>query len=367
MMLNKSNRLLWVLGITALLISSNPVFAADHAGQNSTGEIRGQVTVVREQPLPVYANFPGIVTSTNEVQVASRLMGYVRRLLVHEGQRVKKGELLLSLDASDIEGGIAQAKAALAKARSVLTDAKANYQRFLALYQQQAVPEQQFQQVEMGYKVAQGNLAAARAALRQARAQLSYVDVRAPFAGMVVAKFIDSGQLAAPGRPLLTLQSSGHLQVQVQVSQPAFEQLQLGQQVTVTLDGRNFKPRRVEAVVARLVAVADPMTHSHSVKLNLLDGSGAISGDFARVRIPLGMRQSIVVPQSAVQRRAGIDGVFVLDEAGRAAFRMVRLGERRESGVVVLAGLVAGEQLIVSAAGELNNGVKVQMAQGDGA
>ncbi len=363
-MLNKVTSLLWGLGITVLLVCSNPVFSAT---PNSSGEVRGQVTVVREQPLPIYANFPGIVTSTNEVQIASRLMGYVHKLLVHEGQRVKKGELLLSLDASDIKGGIAQAKAALVKARSVLMDAKENYQRFQALYQEKAVPEQQFQQVDMGYKVAQGNLAAAQAALRQARAQLRYVDVRAPFAGMVVAKFIDSGQLAAPGRPLLTLQSSGYLQVQVQVSQPAFEKLQLGQQVVVTLDGRDFKPRQVEAIVAQLVAAADPMTHSHSIKLNLSQSSGAISGDFARVRIPIRMRKSIVVPQSAIQRRAGIDGVFVLDGDGLAAFRMVRLGERNEAGVVVLAGLVAGEQIVVSASGELNNGTKVRKAQGDGA
>ena len=79
------------------------------------------------------------------------------------------------------------------------------------------------------------------------------------------------------------------------------------------------------------------------------------------------MRKGIVVPLSAVQRRTGIDGVFVLDEAGRAAFRMVRLGERDDGGVVVLAGLVVGDRLVLSADGELNNGVKVQNVQGNGA
>ena len=359
--MNMKTGLLSILGVVVLLTCIYSVVAA---APLPTGEVTAEVITVKPEMLPVYATFPGMVTSTNEVQVASRLMGYVRKLLVHEGQKVKQGDLLLSLDANDVEGGIAQAKAALGKAKSVLADAEANYQRFLALYQQQAVPEQQFQQVEVGYRVAQGNVDAAEAGLRQAQSQLKYVDVRAPFAGTVVAKFIDIGQLAAPGHPLLTLQSSGVQQVQVQVSQQAFDQLSLEQRIPVTLDDGDFNQRQVEGTVARLVSAADPMTHSHSIKLNLPEESKAGSGDFARIRVQLEKRMGIVVPQSAVQRRAGIDGVFVVDENGLAAFRMIRLGEQREAGIVVLAGLVAGDRIVVSAAGELNNGMKVHMRQG---
>jgi len=362
-MLNTGIRYLSVLGFVFLLTCS---YSTAEAELTPMGEVTAEVMVINPELLPVYETFPGMVTSTNEVQVASRLMGYVRKLLVHEGEKVKKGALLLSLDANDVEGGIAQAKAAVGKAKSVLTDAEANYQRFLALYQQHAVPEQQFQQVEMGYRVAQGNLEAAKAGLQQAQSQLSYVDVRAPFSGTVVAKFIDVGQLAAPGHPLLTLQSSGLLQVQVQVSQQAFEQLRLEQQIPVTLDDGDFNQRQVAGTVARLVSAADPMTHSHSIKLNLPEDSKTRSGDFARVRIQLEKRMGIVVPQSAVQRRAGIDGVFVVDKDGKAAFRMIRLGELSENGIVVLAGLVAGDRVVVSAEGELNNGVKVNMRQGAG-
>nr|MDA3970330.1 efflux RND transporter periplasmic adaptor subunit [Desulfobulbaceae bacterium] len=315
----------------------------------------------------IHATFPGVVIAANEIQVASRMMGYVRKLPVHEGQKVKKGELLLSLDPSEVRGGIDQAKAALLKAESVLAEAKSNHERFQALYEQKAVPEQQFQQVEMGYQVAKGNYAAATAALQQAHSQLTYVEVRAPFTGTIVAKFIDIGQLAAPGRPLLTLQSSGLLQVQVQVNQQAFVQLQVGQSIPVTLDRSNFELRTVTAMVARLVDAADPMTHTHTVKLSLPEDSGANSGDYARVSIKVGLQQGIVVPRSAVQRRAGIDGVFVVDAAGRAAFRMVRLGEQNDSGVVILAGLVADDQVIIRAEGKLSNGVKVQPTQGNGA
>ncbi|WP_321368241.1 efflux RND transporter periplasmic adaptor subunit [uncultured Desulfuromusa sp.] len=363
-MLNTKNRLFSILALVALLTGS---YTTAEAATAPTSEVTAQVITVQHELLPIYATFPGMVTSTSEVQIASRLMGYVRKLLVHEGQRVKKGDLLLSLDANDVKGGIAQAKAALGKAKSVLADAEANYQRFQDLYRQKAIPEQQFQQVEMGYRVAQGNLEAAQAGLQQAQSQLNYVDVRAPFSGTVVAKFIDVGQLAAPGHPLLTLQSSGLQQVVVQVSQQAFETLSLEQKVPVTIDGNDFNPLQVEGTVARLVSAADPITHSHSIKLNLPADSDTNNGDFVRVRILVDQQPGIVAPPSAVQKRAGIDGVFVLDENGMAAFRMVRLGEKTDSGIVVLSGLVAGDRLVVNAEGELNNGVKVHIRQGDGA
>lgn len=332
--------------------------------QASAGEVAATVQAVRQQALPVYATFPGSVVSADQVQVASRLTGYVRRLYVHEGQTVKKGQLLLAVDPTDVKGGIEQARAAVSKAEAALADAKANYERYKALYEQHAVPEQRFQQIEMAYKVAQGNYAAARSALSTARSQLTYADVRAPFDGTVVGKFIDAGQLATPGQPLLTLQSSGHLQVQVQVDSRAFDHLRLGQNVAVTFDGSDFKQHTVDGVVERLVSAADPMTHSHTVKIGLADKSGAASGDYARVRVPLGEQPGIVVPASAVQRRAGIQGVFVVDKDRSAEFRMVQTGETMGKGVVVLAGLVPGDRIVVSAQGELYNGVKIK---GDGA
>jgi membrane fusion protein, multidrug efflux system len=350
-------------GLAALLGGCGHSSPPEHA-QASAGEVAAKVETVRQQALPVYATFPGSVVSADQVQVASRLTGYVRKLYVHEGQTVKKGQLLLSVDPTDVKGGIEQARAAVSKAEAALADAKANYERYQALYEQHAVPQQRFQQIEMAYKVAQGNYVAAQSVLRTARSQLSYSDVRAPFAGTVVGKFIDTGQLATPGQPLLTLQSSGHLQVQVQIDSRAFDHLRFGQKVGVTFDGSDFKRHTVQGVVERLVNAADPMTHSHTVKIGLADNSGAASGDYARVQVPLGDQPGIVVPASAMQRRAGIQGVFVVDKDGSAEFRMVQAGESMDGGVVVLAGLVPGDRVVVSTQGELYNGVKIK---GDGA
>lgn len=361
MILNRAVKKILIFGCLLALAACGSSAPEQTAGNGGT--LRAQVVGVSEQPFPLVADFPGNVIAAREVQVASRLMGYVEKLRIHEGQNVKAGELLLTLDPNDVKAGIRQAKAALAKAESVLADAAANYERFLALYREQAIPEQQFQQVEMRYKVAQGDRAAAAAALEQAKAQLAYVEVKAPFAAVVVNKFIDVGQLVAPGQPLVTLQGTGALQVQVQVSQQAYEHLRLGQQLTVTFNGRSEQTLAVQASVSRLVAAADPLTHSHTVKLDLPDDSSALAGDFVRVQVPIGEERGLIIPQKAVMRRAGIDGVFVLDASGQAAYRMVRLGPTSAAGVLVLSGLVAGDQLIIAAEGELYNGARIEKVQ----
>jgi RND family efflux transporter MFP subunit len=257
-------------------------------------------------------------------------------------------------------GSIDQARAAVAKAKAALVDARTKFDRYQALYAQKAVPKPQFQQITTAYQVAKGDYAAAVAALAKANAELSYAEVRAPFAGVVMDKLIDAGQLAAPGQQLLILQSAGHLQVQVQVDANAFDHLRLDQRVAVIVDRGDGKPRRLQGTVERLLQAADPMTHTHSVKIGLPPDSPVQSGAYARVQIDVGARQGILVPPSAVHRRAGIEGVFVVDREGLAAFRMVRLGERSDGGVVVLAGLVAGERVIVRARGELDNGVRIK-------
>jgi membrane fusion protein, multidrug efflux system len=347
------------IGLTVLLSacggSSSPQQTA-----GGGGAVSAQVETVREQTLPIHASFPGSVASADQVQVASRLMGYVQQVHVHEGEQVTKGQLLLSLDPTNVRGSIDQARAAVAKAKAALAEARTKFDRYQALYAQKAVPKQQFQQIETGYQVAKGDHAAAVAALAKANAELSYAEVRAPFAGVVVDKLIDAGQLAAPGQQLLTLQSAGHLQVHVQVDTEAFNHLRLGQRVVVIVDRGDGKVRRLEGTVERLVQAADPMTHTHSVKIGLPPQSPVQSGTYARVQIDVGARQGIVVPPSAVHRRAGIEGVFVVDREGLAAFRMVRLGERFDGGVVVLAGLVPGDRVIVGARGELDNGVRIK-------
>jgi multidrug efflux system membrane fusion protein len=336
-------------------------------GQGPSGKIpaegeivEARVETIKSTPLPVYAVLPGTVVSTDRVEVASRLSGYLHNLEVHEGQSVKKGQLLFAVDPTEVKAEIRQAMAGLAQANATLADARQNYERYKNLYQQQSATKQQYEGYEKGYKVAQGSYQAAEAALVTARSQLKYSEVRAPFDGLVISKLMDNGQLTAPGNPVLALENPHHLQVQAQADEQAFACLKLGLEMPVEFEGPNFEMQTVTGSVERLVAAANPITHTHLVKLGLPPDSTVWSGAYALVSVPVGEQETIIVPASAIHKRADITGVFVVTEEGRAQFRMVTLGKQAHQGRVVLSGLFSGDRVIVSAKGALTNGAKIR-------
>lgn len=333
---------------------------APEAVPDTTKPVDARVDVVESVQLPVYAVFPGIVVSSARVDVSSRLSGYIRNLAVHEGETVKQGQLLFAVDPTGINAEIQRAEAGLAKARAALAGARENYERYKTLYQQEAATQEAYQEMETAYNVAQGGYQAAKAALASARTQLKYAEVRSPFDGLVVAKLIDDGQLAAPGVPVLVLEDPIHLQVTAQVSERAFVHLVLGQQLRIDFQGPEGRIHEVTGRVDHLVAAADPVTHTHLVKIGLPDQDGLFSGEYTSVNVPVGVQPGIVVPTDAVHKRAGITGVFVVDAQDRARFRMVAPGKRMPQGIVILSGLFPGDRLVIAAKEPLANGVRIR-------
>ena len=334
--------------------------SAPEAMPDTAKPVDAQVEVVESVQLPVYAVFPGVVLSSARVDVSSRLSGYIRKLAVHEGEKVKKGQLLFAVDPTGVKAEIRRAQAGLARAKAALDGARENYERYKSLYQQEAATQEVFQEMETAYNVAQGGYQAAKAALASARTQLEYAEVRSPFDGLVVAKRIDDGQLTAPGTPVLVLEDPIHLQVTTQVSERAFVHLVLGQQIRIDFEGPGGRVHEVTGTVDHLVAAADPETHTHLVKIGLPDQDGLFSGEYTSVNVPVGVQPGIVVPTAAVQQRAGITGVFVVDDQDRARFRMVAPGKQLPQGTVILSGLFPGDKLVVAAKEPLANGVRIQ-------
>lgn len=355
----------------ALLVLLTILNGCSH-GPGQTSSAKGQVVTARvitikSSQLPIHAVFPGTVISAERVEVSSRLTGYVYGLVVHEGQTVTRHQLLLTVDPAGVKAQIRQARGELAKARAALADARANYRRYLDLYRHQATTGQKYQAIETQYQMAKGDYRAAAAALASVRTQLAYAEVRAPFSGLIVSKLVDNGQLATPGTPLLVMENPHQLQVSVQVNEQAFAHLKLGQTIRIQFTGPDFEAHTVTGTVERLVAAANPVTHTHLVKLSLPADSGLSSGQYALVSIPIGTRQGILIPEAAIHNRAGLMGAFVVDAKGRAQFRMLTLGAQLPQGRVVLSGLFPGDRLIVSARTPLINGLRIQVRAEGGA
>ena len=318
-------------------------------------KITAPVMQMGSQNMAAFARVPGTVTARQQVQLSSRLSGYIRAMSVRDGQAVKAGQLLFEVDPTNVLGQVQQAQAGLAEAESALTDARSNYNRFKELYAQQAIPEKQWDQVKSAYAVAQARAAAARGGISTAQSQLRYARVTAPFSGIITRKFMQNGDLASPGQPILALADTSRLEIQSSVSGILYRSLHIGQKVAVISDGRS-----VYATVLDLVGAADAMTHTHMVKLSLPADSTLQAGDYVSVEVPVTRRQVMVVPAAALLDRAGIPGVFVVDAQGIAHYRMVRPGQSTPEGVEILSGLSTGETVVVGNLAAVNNGDHIE-------
>jgi RND family efflux transporter MFP subunit len=328
-----------------------------------TATVKANVAVVQKTVLPVIATAPGGVIAEQQAQIASRLMGFIREMNVHEGQTVVAGQPLFTVDPTDIQGQVSQAKAGLAQAEAALADAKSDYARFGNLYKEEAIPKQQWDKVRLQYQVAEQQAAAARAGLGTAAAQMRYATLTAPFAGIITQKLANVGDLAAPGRPVLMLENPAKLQVQTNVSSEEFAHLKLGDSVSLEPGDAGTA---VTGRIARLVPAADPATHTYLVKIDVPQGSGLKSGMYVLVAFAIGQREGVRVPQSAVLDRAGISGVFVVDAQGIAHYRMVRVGEAADGQVEIQAGLAPGERIVTSGSAELQSGDRIANAGAGG-
>lgn len=329
----------------------------DKAMPAASAQARVQAQVTALQPTEIVATIatPGTIVALESVQVASRLMGYLRDIAVVEGQAVKKGQRLFTIDPLDIEGAVEQARLGLQQAEDAMRDAKADFQRFENLYKDEVVSRQQYEKMKLNHDIAVSRAAQAKAGLGTARGQMRYATVTAPINGVVTRKLANEGDIAAPGHPVLMLENPARLQVQTNVGEDLYKSIKQGDGVMVEIDGQD-KP--VSAKVARLSPAADPMTHTYMVKLDLA-APGLKSGGFARVLFPTGKRMVLALPRAAVLDRAGIVGVFVVDAQGIAQYRMVRLGTEVDGMVEVLSGLAAGDRVVTGNAEAVNNGVKV--------
>ena len=316
--------------------------------------IKADIVTVYPAVMAITINVPGSVVAEQQTQIASRIMGFIRTINVDVGQQVTAGQRLLTIDPSEIQGQVSLANATLAQAQAALADAKNDYQRFGDLYREQAIPKAQWDKVRLQYEIALQQSAAAQAGQHTAGAQMRYATLSAPFAGIITQKMANAGDLAAPGRPLLSLENPAKLQVQAQVSADLFSQLQPGTPVSLHVDNIWLTGK-----VDRLVPAADPVSHTYLVKIALPDPNPLKSGMFVQVGFGSGQRSGLRIPASALQDRAGITGVFVVDRQNIAHYRMVRSGDNHDGMVDIEAGLNPGERVVSPATAELQSGDKV--------
>ena len=301
--------------------------------------------------------FAGTVAAEKSTAVSSRVMAMVTAVHVDLGDTVAVGQTLVSIDPTAAQGQVSQAQGGLAQAEAAFTLAKRNLERFEALAATKSASELELDMARMQYEQAAGAVKQARGAVDSASSVARESRVVAPFAGRVAARLVEVGDLAAPGRPLVMIDSSVGRRLVVAVPETVARTAALasGLAVAVTLDARPDLGE-LSGKIAEISPGPDPVSHSYTVKIDL-PALGLPAGAAGRAYLATGQRETVQVPRAALIESGGLTLVVVRDSAGLAQSRVVTIGAIRASAagassesVEILSGLAGGESVALGLA-----------------
>jgi membrane fusion protein (multidrug efflux system) len=321
----------------ALAACSRPSPSAPGA---SGPAVNVQTSPVAAERIPLVTEVPAAVHPAERAVIAARLTGTISALPWGLGQPVRTGDLLLALSAPEAEARVRQAQAQLAEAERAA-------ERERTLVEKGVNPADSL-------RAAEDRLHYAQAALAEAEAMLAYATVRAPFDGVITEKQVLPGDLATPGLPLLTIESTQHLRAEGTIPEQLAVGLRLGDTLNVLVD-ESAPP--VAGRIEEISAAADVVSRSVLAKVALPPGT-ARSGQFVRLQVAVGETTALLVPAAAVSRFGQMERVFVV-ENGRAELRLVKTGRTLGVRVEILAGVNPGERVVLSPSAALRDGSPV--------
>jgi len=372
----------WIVWIVAAAFSTACASARDRRPDERTTD-PGVSAAAELTDLPSSVEVGGVVRARVTALIASRVMAPIVEVRVHAGDRVRRGEVLATLDARDLRADDARAQAAALSATESVRAAEADVRamesalhlacltrdRIAVLQAKRSATTEELDQALATCSTAEAQRAASQARLAAATAgrdatkaaadgaavTATYATLTAPFDGVIAERSAEPGSMAAPGSPLLTLEDPTRYRLEVRLDETRAAQVAPGRDASIQLDDREG------SMTGRVVEIerADPMSHTFLVKIDLPAGLTVRSGQFGRATFAGPSRPALTIPASALVRRGQLTFVFVLGTEGQAHLRPVSIGAVAGDRVEVLAGVRQGERVVTSPHPSLTDGTAV--------
>lgn len=312
----------------------------------------------------------GTLKSVNTAFVSAKIMGEVREIRVKPGDHVRKGEVLLIINAPDINARARAAQDSLEEAQRALEMAgekknlmEKTFERYRKLFDATAVSEQEFDEIKtrrevalLEYERSKKTLNRAESGLSEAEAFMNYSIIKSPLDGTVAEKMIDTGNMAVPGAPLILVEAPLY-RVEAPVDETLLHSIKNGMSVAISIDAINMN---TTGRVTEIVRQIDPLTRTFTVKIALDDAPQSLRGGFyAKVKFPLANKAMLSVTEDSIITRGELKGVYAVNEQGIITLRLVKTGKRYDGKVEILSGLNSGDRIIVSGVDRAVDGGKV--------
>ncbi len=359
-----------------------------------------QVIIAQYREVPGTVEAPGSVQPRNRIALSSQINGFVNSMHVRAGDLVSAGQTLVTLDARDAQGQKDMAQASIEEAQAALEEARkdaqmavdmrnaaransdlatATFQRFQKLFDSKSVSPQEFDEArarrdaatadlsakETMVAAAQDRLNQVQAKIAQAGAQsrradvlMGYTVLNAPSAGRIAERQVDPGSTIFPGSSLLVIETTANPQVLAEIPTAQLAALHIGLEVEVRISD---KGSATKGRISEIVPLSNPATHTVQLKVDLPPGIAAPTGSYARVEIPMGRRNVLLVPVKSVRETGQLTGVFVVDSGSKARFRLVKIAPFDAEQVELLSGVEAGERIVSPMSDDLIDGVTLEV------
>jgi len=318
-----------------------------------------QITANGNNP---FLSVSGKIQATNSADLSTRMMGYVNKVHVNVGDKVRKGQLLVSINNSDLQAKRAQVNAGITEATAAFNNAQKDYNRFKNLFANNSASQKEMDDRTANYEMAKARLEAANQMKNEINAQFAYSNITAPFSGTVTSKNVETGNMANPGVPLISLETPGNFEVMAMVPETEISEIQKGTLVDVLIKSIN---KTIKGKVVEVSTSAKNTGGQYLVKIDLeKTDANILSGMFTTVQFPVERKaktELVLIPTEVIVTNGQLSGVYTVSQTNTALLRWLRLGRTFGDQVEVLSGLNSDEAYIVSAEGKLYNGAKVSI------
>ena len=352
-------------GITALLLLLASVIAFSGCkgkAAHETKEIRRQpvsgvtIEAVSLSQADEFIETSGTVKAKTTSIVASRMMGTITALKVKEGDRVHAGQVLATIDDSDLVQRVRAAEKGVEAARQQKLLADTTYQRYKKLHDDRALTGQELDQIETQKKVSDMEYERAQAIHQEARIYHGFARLTAPVSGVVTEKKTDPGSMAVPGVPLFTIEDTSAYRVEANLDEKHAGRVKQGMEARVSIEALG---RELKGIVTEVVPSVDPGTRTFPVKISV-SGEGLRNGSYGKVSIPAGKKEALLVSRKAIIEKGQLTGVYAVDANSIITYRLIRAGRVYGDKVEVLSGLSPNERIIVENAEKAIDGGMVK-------
>ncbi|MDP3312802.1 efflux RND transporter periplasmic adaptor subunit [Lutibacter sp.] len=353
------------------ILTISTLVLATSCGKDKTAAVANSPAVSVQVSMPTSkkgssVTASGKIEAVQNANLSTRMMGFVNNIYVNVGDKVTKGQLLISINSADISAQKAQVTASITEANAAFKNAEKDYNRFKSLFNDKSASQKEMDDITANYEMAKARVEAATQMRNQVNAQLSYSNITAPFNGIITGKFINKGDMANPGMPLISVETPGNFQVIAMVPESDITNIKTGIKVKVLVKSTN---KTIEGIVTEVSSSAKNTGGQFLVKVVLEKTDlKLLSGMFTSVQFPFEKTgekdttsSTVLVPKSALVTQGQLTGVYTIGSENTAILRWIRVGKTYNDQVEVLSGLNADEQYIISAEGKLFNGVKVSI------